>query len=106
MNPQNNYINQENQQNATPINLGKGKMVWVWISLLGGFVIVIILIAILLYQSKTKKTTNQPTDIKKTVEQKSNITPADEKIDQEVTNIDVGNLDNDFQDVEKDINQL
>ena len=106
MNPQNNSINQENQQNATPINIGKRKMVWVRIALIGGFIIIILLIAILLYQSKTKNATNQPTVIKKSVEQKTEVVPTDEKIDQEVTNIDLGDLETDFKDVEKDINQL
>lgn len=106
MNPQNNSINQDNQQNATPINLGKRKMVWVWIALIGGFVIIVLLATILFYQSKTDSSTNQPTNIKKTFEQKAEITPADEKIDEEVANIDIGDLETDFQDVEKDINQL
>ena len=106
MNPQNNSINQEHQQNATPINLGNRKMIWTWIGLIGGFVIIILLATILFYQSKTKKTTDQPTDIKKTVEQKTEITPADEKIVEEVANIDLGNLESDFQDIEKDIKQL
>ena len=94
------------QNNSTPINLGNRKMIWVWIALIGGFVIIILLATILIYQSKTKKTTDQPTNIKKTVEQKVEITPADEKIVEEVASIDLGNLETDFQDVEKDIDQL
>ncbi len=106
MNPQNNSINQENQQNATPINIGKRKMVWVRIALIGGFIIIILLIAILLYQSKTKNTTNQQTTIRESNEKISEVIPADEKIDEEVANIDIGDLETDFKDVEKDINQL
>ena len=94
------------QNNSTPINIGNRKMFWIWLALIGGFVIIILLIAIFLYQSKTKSTINQPTIIKKSVEQKAEITPADENIDQEVDSLDLGNMDSDFQDVEKDINQL
>ena len=90
------------QNNSTPINLGKRKMVWIWIALLGGFVIIVLLAAILFYQSKSDNSTNQQTTIKKT----SEVTPADDKIDQEVTNIDLGNLETDFKDVEKDIDKL
>ena len=96
MNPQNDSINQENQQNATPINIGNRKMVWVWIVLIGGFVLIVLLAAILFYQSKTDSSTNQQTTV----------VPADEKIDEEVANIDLGNLETDFQDIEKDIDQL
>lgn len=96
MNPQNNSINQDSQQNATPINLGIRKMVWVWIALIGGFVIIVLLATILFYQSKTDRSTNQQTTV----------IPAEEKIDEEVANIDIGDLETDFQDVEKDIEQL
>ena len=96
MNPQNDSINQENQQNATPINLGNRKMVWVWIVLIGGFVIIVLLATILFYQSKTDSSTNQQTTIKESNEKISEVIPADEKIDEEVANIDLGNLESDF----------
>ena len=106
MNPQNNSINQENQQNATPINIGKRKMVWVRIALIGGFIIIVLLATILFYQSKTDSSTNQQTTIRESNEKISEVIPADEKIDEEVANIDIGDLETDFKDVEKDINQL
>ena len=106
MNPQNDSINQENQQNATPINIGNRKMVWIWIVLIGGFVLIVLLATILFYQSKTDNSTNQQTTIKESNEKISEVIPADEKIDEEVANIDLGDLETDFKDIEKDITQL
>ena len=94
------------QNNSTPINLGNRKMIWVWIALIGGFVIIILLATILIYQSKTDNSTNQQTTIKESNEKISEVIPADAKIDEEVASIDLGNLETDFQDVEKDIDQL
>ena len=94
------------QNNSTPINLGNRKMIWVWIALIGGFVIIILLATILIYQSKTDNSTNQQTTIKESNEKISEVIPADAKIDEEVANIDLGNLESDFQDIEKDIKQL
>lgn len=94
------------QNNSTPINIGNRKMVWVWIALIGGFVIILLLAAILFYQSQKDISTNQQINSKESNEKVSEVTPVDEKIVEEVTNIDIGDLETDFQDVEKDINQL
>jgi len=101
MNPQNDSINQENQQNATPINLGNRKMIGVWLALIGGFVIIILLVALLFYKPSTEETNIIQENI-----QQEQITPADENIDQEVENVDLGDLESDFQEIEEDIDRL
>jgi len=101
MNPQNDSINQENQQNATPINLGNRKMIGVWLALIGGFVIIILLVALLFYKPSTEETNIIQENI-----QQEQITPADENIDQEVENVNLGDLESDFQEIEEDIDQL
>lgn len=63
------------------------KSFWLWLALLGGFVIIILLIYLLLYKQKT-------------------IQNSIENINNEINKLDIGDLDSDFQDVEKDINQL
>lgn len=65
------------------------RKIWVWLALIGGFVI-IILLAFLLLNGKPQK-----------VEESSN-----QDLEQEVKSIDLGDIEADFQDVEKDINQL
>ena len=65
------------------------KMVWVWLALIGGFVI-IILLALLLLKGKPQN-----------VEESSS-----QDLEKEVESIDLGDIESDFQDVEKDINQL
>ena len=65
------------------------KMVWVWLALIGGFVI-IILLALLLLKGKPQN-----------VEESSS-----QDLEKEVESIDLGDLDSDFKDVDKDINQL
>lgn len=106
MNPQNNPINQDIQQNSTPIKVNNRKMVWTWVALIGGFVIIVLLATILFYQSQTDISTNQQNNSKESSEKVSEVTPVDDGIDQEVVNIDIGDLETDFQEVEKDINQL
>ena len=73
------------------------RMVWVWLALIGGFVIIILLVVFLVYQPKTKQLNVQPQNVKESSSQ---------DIEKEVESIDLGDIESDFQDVEKDINQL
>ena len=73
------------------------RMVWVWLALIGGFVIIILLVVFLVYQPKTKQLNVQPQNVKESSSQ---------DLEKEVESIDLGDIESDFQDVEKDINQL
>src|SRR3989338_1197780 len=100
MDQQNNQQQDVNQEQQ----VAKNRMLWIWIALIGGFVVIVLLIALLFYQPKTQDTDKIQETIQK--EQQEQISPADENIDQEVENVDLGDLESDFQDVEKDIDQL
>ena len=100
MDQQNNQQQDVNQEQQVT----KNRMLWIWIALIGGFVVIVLLIALLFYQPKTQDTDKIQETIQK--EQQEQISPADENIDQEVENVDLGDLESDFQDVEKDIDQL
>jgi len=100
MDQQNNQQHDVNQEQQ----VAKNRMLWIWIALIGGFVIIVLLIALLFYQPKTQDINKIQETIQN--EQQEQISPADENIDQEVNSLDLGNMDSDFQDVEKDINQL
>ena len=100
MDQQNNQQQDVNQEQQ----VAKNRMLWIWIALIGGFVVIVLLIALLFYQPKTQDTNKIQETIQK--EQQEQISPADENIDQEVENVDLGDLESDFQDVEKDIDKL
>ena len=100
MDQQNNQQQDVNQEQQ----VAKNRMLWIWIALIGGFVVIVLLIALLFYQPKTQDTDKIQETIQK--EQQEQISPADENIDQEVENVDLGDLESDFQDVEKDIDKL
>lgn len=75
----------------------KNRMVWVWLALIGGFVIIILLVVLLVYQPKSKQINVQ----QQNVEESSN-----QDLEKEVESIDLGDIESDFKDVEKDIKQL
>ncbi|MFH1827562.1 MAG: hypothetical protein ABH812_04040 [bacterium] len=101
MDPQNNQENSAQDAQIKP----KNRMVWIWIALVGGFFIIILLIALLIYQPKSKSDNiMEKNNTESQVE--TTITPSIENIDKEVEDIDLGSLDSDLQDVQKDIDQL
>lgn len=101
MDPQNNQDNIVQDVQIKP----KNRMIWTWIALIGGFVIIILLVIFLIYQPKNESDSMMKTNNSETKTQVT-VTPPIENIDKEVENIDVGSLDSDFQDVQKDIDQL
>jgi flagellar biosynthesis/type III secretory pathway M-ring protein FliF/YscJ len=100
MDPQSNQQQETNQEKE----IAKNRMVWIWIGLIGGFVIILLLLALLFYQPRTDETNVIQENIQN--EQEEQISPADENIDQEVEDVDLGDLESDYQEVEEDIDQL
>ncbi len=91
---------QNNQQPA----IEKNRMLWVWIALIGGFVLILLLVDLLFFQPNVLENSTVQENVQN--EQQEDLTPAGENIDQEVKNIDLGDLDTDFEEVQKDIDQL